>query len=104
MELPMTPPPMTSTSTDSAGWDILSASAFMTHILAETVCTYNAEQLRECIACVSLSSKLQWEQSSHDRGLHRKVSRSRKEYTSWFLLNSSTSSSLAPAPEPLSSA
>src|SRR5258706_14379862 len=30
MELPMTPPPMTSTSTCSAGWDILAVSAFMT--------------------------------------------------------------------------
>src|SRR5438270_13710805 len=30
MELPMTPPPMTSTSTGSAVWDILAVSAFMT--------------------------------------------------------------------------
>jgi hypothetical protein len=39
MELPMTPPPMTSTSTDAAGWDILAVAAFMTLIVAETVCS-----------------------------------------------------------------
>src|SRR2546423_2923256 len=44
MNLPMTPPPMTSTSTGAAVWDILAASTFMTHTVCERISRQRATE------------------------------------------------------------